>query len=84
MAGDNAYKSILSKDKTKKSGNRSNCDQNSLAGKTLPKIDPKQIELLRKEVLTGKNKNPNVVVIPEKELERMRKEAIIVTVEEQL
>jgi len=46
--------------------------------------DPNEVERLRKEVLTGTVTDPNLVIINEKELARMKKEAVIVTLDERL
>jgi len=46
--------------------------------------DPKEAQTIKQAVMKGDLGNPNVVVIPDAELARMRKEAVIVTVDEQL
>merc|ERR1711935_1088765 len=46
--------------------------------------DPKEAQTIKASVMKGDLGNPNVVVIPDAELARMRKEAVIVTVDEQL
>lgn len=51
-------------------------------GPKIVKHNPQEVERIRKEVLTGKCKHPEVAVLTAAELQRMRKEAVIVTHEE--